>query len=1762
MSDLEPPPDKDLEQQVQFVLDHAVDAHCKNLKVYESLRNLNEVIGTEYGDRVLYELIQNAHDAHRPDDEGRIAIRLVIQSETEGVLYIANGGNSFRPEDVEAIKNLATTGKEIGAGIGNKGLGFRSVEALTDDVRIFSRSGEGETERFDGYCLRFAQEEEIKDLLLAKGADPATAGNVAKAIPRYLVPRPLYEQPDDVISYARRGYATVIVIPMRTAEAVDLAERQVRTLADLDVPLLLFLDRIAKFRIDIEASDGLTYQRRLHRRQTVMGDVPNLAGCQMHEVRVGDDRRFLVVRHKVDKERVLDAVKRSISKAPQIKRWLDWKGQPVVSVAVGLSAREVTKGRFYNFLPMGDGAVSPLTGYLDAPFFADIDRRNADFDLPLNDTLMKAAAEACTATALFIVKHNKDVPQRAVFDLVAWAGEHEEKLDDVLTESGSSLRDAPVIPTIAVEGRKSWGSLSEVSIWPEGTFSLLKAREVAKRVGAQLVSTELADCRLDRLRKVALRAYLSLPPSSERLAIWSERFARSLLDRQAAPRTWSHFYEDLNRLFGATGEEGLNALSGKLVLRGRSKKLHRAGGHNGTPEARVFVRSEASKGKRAKDGVPLPPSTLARRYRFLDEKITFRQETLNAFIKANLVREYDPVEALAGLKSALGNKANENQHREALQWAFKVWRTVVGSGVEEALRNAELHVPTRKGWRLATQAAFSSSWTSVGRKLENFLVEAAEVSPDCQRAWDLLLVGFDGWPTSTGDTKHQWIDFLTLLGVADGLRPVAANVQNNESGQRWNTLLRVGDVKEGLDGDWCAETSLNSFEHPYTEYHRKGEAWRLPGQTEHKKLPDTAKEAFSELVFKHLETQGPKFLTFEVGRFERYYERERGRKKLPTPFATFLRSKAWIAINTKEGAGFCKTNQCWAARTRQGRPPRFMDRVPDTVTELVESNQELADLVFGKDLQLRDWQSKDTVVERLGELASASVALASHDRPTFRGEYRRAWLDVVESGVSLPAGLILAVDRSGRLETLSGDAATRPEVTVTQNAQQFEARVLSSAGHALLDVGDASTQKVSDLLTATGMFTPRQLDGIGVRLLVDGDPFVPRADDPLLTSLKLNWLPEVAVLGHELLGEQLERGVLRATVDRRIRAIRVRHCKEITLIVDGERVSSNEMTLYAFEDTELPTLILSDSLRLDWTTMGRELSRAISRLIDTRLRFLEPLLLRLALGQTDDALGAPSDEALCSALQCDATTLQDHRAALRTDLEHILHLLVPVVAYFKNVAFAQEFQNDADRAGSTFDVLHWLRSQFAIAEVAPENLIAACEQAPDRTALRRELDLDYERFNCTLLKLGEPPLSNEAELRQHYDAYLCQMRSVIIERLRRRYAADFRNGLDLAAYVERKTLAFLPFAPEWVLTRETLGMETVEAHVLRLLDEILGEDQAVDLPTLNPLLEKNRRAIREFAACATPVVGTWCRSNQVSIPEPWRNEDPQSVTRHLENAGLLDFELISDEQIPGLCRRVACWPDGMPKTLDSSALGLDQNEVDKEKKHRERERRQKEIELRSIEFAGHSLDTEAPSFAGVLQQLLDDNITEDAAWFERCRLQTRLIKFDTVDQSGTRGKGSGHDGRRRNRQPTDAQRQAVGLAGEYRAFQFLRRRHSEFVDETCWISENRARFFGGREGDDTAGYDFRVKTPQAEWFYEVKSSQEDTGEFELTANELRVAVSAAKEGRRRYRILYVPFVFSPDQWFVLELPNPMGETTRDRFKEVGRGSVRFRFERY
>ena len=355
-------------------LDYALEGHRRGIKVYESLKNLNEVIGAQYGDRVLFELVQNGHDAHvatAAEGAGEIAVRLLISADDRGELLVANRGRSFTRSNLDAVINIGTSDKRIGEGIGNKGLGFRSVEALTDDVRIFSGAPGRSSGSFDGYCFRFATHDEIEADLLALGATLVEARHVADAVPRYLVPKPEAARSAAIEALAAGGFATVVSLPLRSADAIALAEAQVTALLDPAAPVLLFLDRLAALDVEI-ARDG---EKAVHRRSTravtpIAGGAPDT--CSLATVTV-DGSDYLLARSVLEKPPLLDAIQASLQVAPPLKRWLDWQGEAIVSVAVPLGGRGAA-GRLFNFLPMTENAIAPIAGHIDAPFFADIDR--------------------------------------------------------------------------------------------------------------------------------------------------------------------------------------------------------------------------------------------------------------------------------------------------------------------------------------------------------------------------------------------------------------------------------------------------------------------------------------------------------------------------------------------------------------------------------------------------------------------------------------------------------------------------------------------------------------------------------------------------------------------------------------------------------------------------------------------------------------------------------------------------------------------------------------------------------------------------------------------------------------------------------------------------------------------------------------------------------------------------------------------------------------------------------------------------------------------------------------------------------------------------------------------------------------------------------------------------------------------------------------------------------------------------------------------
>ncbi|OZI28671.1 hypothetical protein CEG14_22225 [Bordetella genomosp. 1] len=1727
-------------------LEHALDAQRRGLRVYESLRSLNEVIGTQYGDRVLFELLQNAHDAHAEGEEGEVAIDLVVSNDRTGVLLVANKGRPFSGSNFEAIRNIGTSDKEIGEGIGNKGLGFRSVEALTNDVHIFSAGAQMPAPTFDGYCFRFASTEEIAALLEEIGASPEVAAQVADNIPRYLVPVhvPVSEQTEEVRRLAERGYATVVCLPLASPREVDLAERQVAALADAEVPVQLFLDRLASLEISIVQSGSEVKRASLSRRvESLLGDPSS--SIRMQRVKLGDGSTFLIASQTLEKGAVLAAVERSIPAAPPLKRWLAWKGDAVVSIAVCLD--KAIAPRLYNFLPMDDHAVSPMAGNIDAPFFADIDRRTIKGDLPLNQLLIEAAADTAAKACLAIVDEGLALPPSAVVDMAAWSGPLISKIVAAFQKNGRPLYRAAVWPAASNIG-VHWASFQTLYAWPDiRTKQILPAR--LRSLAEADILFGVSEGQLARVRALAAAVGHPLDMNGTHLARWVEATAEHLAKKTKPGATaWRDLYADALALFAASNIS-LEELVGRKVLLSDEKKLLVATADTRGDAPPVFARRASARGRRG-EGAPNPPSAVARKFRFLNQNAGIPEDVVQKFVRAGLLRHYDPVEALKALKGALGS-ATENQRHEALTWAFRVWLTDRDKTVEAVLNEADLMVPCSGGWMRAREALMSASWSALGGTLEQYFDEAAATSKDCRDQRKRLLVAFSSWPKVGGNHRREdWAEFLTILGVRDGLEPMPATMRRiGTPNGYWNQLLRYGKADQGFDANWTEIISHRDLLYPQTDYNMRGEAWRIPGQLEHEHLPESAKELLSNLLVTYLKAHGDAHFQFSV-----HHKREQQSVTLPTPLYVFLQHGRWPASTRLDQVVFARPCDSWSTTAPRLHPPRFVARFKSSPG----IREELPSILFDVKIGLRDWSDPSSAPGRLASLAAALPELSAAERRDLRDQVRRAWDDVAERRSVLPSSLQLIVERSGSLEILQGREQGPPIVYVTSEPQGFAARSLSDAGEAVLDVGETDATLICDLLKETGRYSPRLTNSGEVQLVVDGVLFEASPDDPPLVAGELSWLCDLAILAHEHLGDPLETRTLPPDeLDRRLRAIRVRRCGGFALTISGLNIPvRGRERVHAVQDARAPTLLVKTVDSIDLSLL-LEASQALTKMLGSRRNTLELMLGRLQRDGYDGGAVGPSEEMLARAIGRDVSVVHEYFAATKGGVQRRVEGVLPALAFLKGLDAAERLRDRHAQLGPALQLRSWLAGELP--ERVVNQLLEVVAETDDQKAICARLNLDFAAFGCTLAELGYPPMNDEADFRRLFSAYLAEMASSIRARLRRAFLPAWRGAAPLDEYVTLRTLEFVQFDSQWPRQFEELDRAHVVSHVEQVVEARLGaDDPSVELEALEVVAAANRRLVTARHADLTNLVRAWCRKNCIQQPTGVGSADAQQLVRELDRAGLLDFEVIAPGALPTLLLRQGWWPTSMPTTESLSDLGLTGEDLKHEEKEVLELRLKSEVARRSVSFAGRSLDTGSPGFIQEFESIADTAIAQSDEWFTRSRV-ARLLQQEEAGKSW-KGAGGGGGGRTWRNQPSDATRTTMGMVSEWLVWKLLFRRHPKEMSDECWVSSNREKFCTGPEGDDSLGYDFRVVTARHEYLYEVKSALDVGGEFELTARELEVAGSAREDNKRRYRILYVPFVFDPTRWMVMTLPNPVGTRTRDQFRVVRSGSVRYRFE--
>jgi hypothetical protein len=279
---------------------------------------------------------------------------------------------------------------------------------------------------------------------------------------------------------------------------------------------------------------------------------------------------------------------------------------------------------------MGTTAPAPVPAFVNAPFFARLDRRSLDEAVPLNDLLLTEVARLCADA---ILADNLGLEPDQLLDLVAWAPAALPRLLAALTERGADLAELALLPALGSGIRTT---LRAGTLWRSKGVGFNAAAAAAAGV-EDLVVPALADARRERLIALAAAMQVSLAPSDEQLAAFAEAFAAHLAATAFAPEAWAGFFDDL----ALTMPSG-DALRGRAILVDEREQLLAAGDGKDGPV--VFVA------RREDDGGDLsvnPPRAVAARLAFTHPAIPRRAEARGPLRSGwkwledqGLVREY------------------------------------------------------------------------------------------------------------------------------------------------------------------------------------------------------------------------------------------------------------------------------------------------------------------------------------------------------------------------------------------------------------------------------------------------------------------------------------------------------------------------------------------------------------------------------------------------------------------------------------------------------------------------------------------------------------------------------------------------------------------------------------------------------------------------------------------------------------------------------------------------------------------------------------------------------------------------------------------------------------------------------------------------------------------------------------------------------------------------------------------------------------------
>jgi hypothetical protein len=1743
-----------------------------NSGIGSGVKRLAAEAAAEYHDRFLIELIQNAHDAHSRDrSDGVVHVLFDADDGSHGVLYVANGGRPFTDSNFETISELGLSDKLPSEAIGNKGIGFKSVLQVCERPEIYSASGDGSSEDgFGGYCFSFATDRELLTLV---GGDRAKLGIVRRRTALFHLPVFLRVQPPRVRDYAARDAVTVIRLPLDRAGARADVERQLDELESREVPLLLFLGRLKSLTIERRIG-GDTTSVELRRTES-SADFECPQGLSIKIVDLEDEGRFLTAAVPVRSEAILAAIKQAHSERQLDDRWLEWEGDSEVTAAVRLDAIHV-EGRFYAFLPMA--VASPFSGHLNAPFYAKLNRRDLSRSHSLNRLFLDAGARACALAALALSRQPSFELAAAATDLISWRDREEiERLRRAFEEAGIPLRDAPLLPVVS-RSKRARGSLDSTFRWPHPELRMLTASRVAQAAGVDLLDPQLGPDRVTLIEALHREVIdQGMAPQPSLLADWVEAVATKDLAQAAKLAVWQRFYRELPTVL----EHGGMALHGRRILLDDRGVLQRCGrpaeGEKADWPIVFFPPVRDTSGQSQADAVERVsiPHTLRRRIVFMNGDLvwrersgsTQRQTEARAYLEVNgLVQPYEARTLLERLRDITRTAKHPGVFRDALQLAFRLDR---GRSEDDrpSLGELSLQVPTRCGWLAAARALFSAEWPStLGAALERLIERAAGASPEIAALQDALLLPPADWPFKI--EPDAWVAFLRKLGVGDGLVP-SDDGRRGESAPADltpNAIARQVDMPDTVARDWCSAVEASGAG-PSTWrgwYRVQTPLYRLPGQGDVAQLNESARREYAALVLEAVSNASSEHLKAAIRRVDVSSSAYFDPFEWPTPFAGFLAESAWLpeADPVAAETAWVQPRSCWhfdaSISTDDGAEyarPDYAPLLSSGLRSRLSARPSALAVLAAAGLNVwNDPQHASRLVTHLACLV-AEREIPEHFVAHLRKAHSQAWENVIRLGLPIEAGAPLLVRQRAAVRVVRpAELGRGTSIYVRDGGSRLADSVLQHSSRLVLDVESRIGAAVADTLAASLDEAIMRTSELVVIVLADGSPVEPAESAPRLLDGDWSWLDRLVVAVLELKSGAFRRTWTtgRERVLATLEDVRLRFAAEIVLKLGDETLKPPFAMREAvpMHDGRFPTLVVaSKETELTWAS----LSAATPALCDVLEVADLTDSLRLAVQRladlTESTTRSPTIEELAEALDEPPDEVATVLSSLQGSVAVLAERIAPIIWALKGETAAVAFLERAEACDSDAELMAVLEGLAVGADTAA---LVAAARASSVDELRQEVKLSLKEINDALRGLDRQPIHYADEHRAVFAQYLGEQRVVALDRLRHAFLSAYQDGGPLDDYVTaRDAYTRLSCDPAWLDDHETPPTSLMAAVIDRWLTAALDRrpESSVHLAPLDELRQANRAALAEFLGPGRKLVIAWCEKHGQRVPEGW--DDPALEREQwdlLLARGLTDFEAFSVDRLADWFKTAGLWPAEMPSSLDPEACGVTGDDLARARTEEELAKARQAFERRSIEIAGSRHSAEIENYAK-LAQIARESISET---FLRAR-----SGFSRLEKVAPRSKRPHAPGRVTavRRSLTETQRAATGLVGEVLALEWLKRHYSG-ANEESWRSGYRDHVLGGKEGDDSLGYDFEVPSGTTTLYFEVKSTAGDQTEIEFSDRELIAARNYARG--TRYRILYIPNVLDPSQRSIHVLPNPFSERARDFYNVVGSG-LRYRF---